>query len=64
MTVPVGSVITQLTVPVGTTGNPSPETVVVRVVTPPSVGFGEATTTIPGVCLTIVNESAELEADR
>ena len=47
----LGSVIVQETEPVGTTAPATPTTVVVTVVVPPRVGFGEATTEICGVCL-------------
>ena len=46
-----GSVIAQLTDPLGTTALTTPVTVVVRIVVPPSVGFGEAAKVIVGNCL-------------
>jgi hypothetical protein len=49
-----GSVIAQLTDPPGTTALTTPVTVVVRIVVPPRVGFGEAAKVIVGNCLDMV----------
>ena len=45
----VGSVIVQVTAPVGVNAFGIPATVVVRVVVPPKVGFDEAATEMFGV---------------
>ena len=49
-----GSVIAQVTDPLGTTALTTPVTVVVRIVVPPRVGFGEAAKVIVGNCLEMV----------
>ena len=57
-----GSVIVQLTAPVGCTAPATPVTVVVRVVVPPSVGLLEEATTIAGSCWASVEVSVLLAA--
>ena len=51
---PPGSMTDQLMLPVGIGPDEAPITVVVRIVVPPRVGEGEATTEIAGVWLEIV----------
>jgi hypothetical protein len=51
---PAGSIIDQLTLPVGIGPDEAPITVVVRIVVPPRVGEGEAATEIAGIWLEIV----------
>ena len=55
-----GFVMFHVTAPVGLRAPATPETVVVRVVLPPSVGFDDATTKIPGNCFAKVNVLVEL----
>ena len=57
---PFGSVIVQLTVPVGSAAFTTPVMVAVRVVVPPTVGFEDAEIVIVGLCLLIVKVSGEL----
>lgn len=57
---PDGSVISQVTAPVGATATPYPVTTVVRVVGRPSCGLEEAVSVMPGVCLKIVRVVVEL----
>ena len=52
---PFGSVIVQLTAPVGAVALTTPVTVVVKMELPPSVGCGDWDRVIVGVCLSIVN---------
>jgi len=57
----VGSVIVQVTAPVGATATPKPVTIVVKVVVPPRLAL-EALTVMPGVCLKMVSVIVELGA--
>jgi hypothetical protein len=58
-----GSVIDQVTPPVGIRAFGIPATVVVKVVVPPSVGLEDATTEITGVCLPKVTVEVALEIE-
>jgi len=53
MLAPPGSVIVQVTAPLGTMAFGTPLTVVVKVVVPPIVGLEEAESAIVGYCLFI-----------
>ena len=52
---PFGSVIVQVTEPLGTTALTTPVTVVVRIVIPPKVGLGEEAKEMEGNCWAMVN---------
>ena len=55
MTEPLEYVTCQLTIPLGKTAFGTPETVVVKVVVPLTVGLAEAVRAIVGTCLEMVN---------
>lgn len=57
---PIGLVIMKLGTALGGVAFGTPVTVAVRVVVPPSCGFGDAVTAIDGNCLLIVNVIGEL----
>lgn len=59
---PLGSVMVQDTAPLGRTAFATPLTVVVKVVTPPSVGAAEAVNKIVGNCFTIDKLKGVLDA--
>ena len=61
---PFGSVIANVTAPVGRTALATPLTVVVRVVIPPSVGVAVAEREIVGNCLTIDRLNGLLDTPR
>ena len=58
-----GSVIDQVTAPLGIGAPVVPVTVVVNVVVPSKTGFAEADTVITGDCLAIVLAETMLEAE-
>lgn len=57
-----GSVMDQVTAPVGIGAPVAPVTVVVRVVVPSNTGFADAETVITGDCFAIVFAETMLEA--
>ena len=57
---PTGLVMRKLGTALGSVAFGTPLTTAVKVVVPPSVGFGEAVTVIDGNCLLIVSVTGEL----